>query len=304
MPAGRHVLAALAFLVCAGHISVAGAQDRQDAILPTEPPELLLLRHREIAFDRMKEVARWSSELARACDLSQATDFWITLESLTGSPDTMILQPLESFEHWERSRSEGTLFYKAHPEPSRLKEQIAEASSERTGVATLREDLGYLTGSINLSEMRYLRTVEYHIFPGHVREFEEGLKTLAEAYAKLEADRPWMVYEVNAGAATPTFLVLVPLATMAENDELEASKQSLAGAEGEAAAQRREEIARNAYAGVEANLYIVRPDMSHVSREFADAGPDFWRPRNDSGVSREASPAHERPAVPAKHHTR
>jgi hypothetical protein len=306
MIASRQVLAILAFFVCAGNISVASAQDRLDAILPTEPPQLLLLRHREIAFDRAKEVARWSSELARTCDLAQTTDFWIHLQALTGSPDTMILEPFGSFEHWERSRSEWRLFYKAHPDPSRLNEQIEDSSSsDRTGIAILREDLGYLPGSINLSEMRYLRTVEYRIFPGHEREFEEGIKTLAESYSKLQADRPWIVYEMNVGAATPTFVVLVPLATIAENDELQAWKQALAGAEGEAAARRREEIARNAYAGVDSNLYIVRPDMSHVSKEFADADPDFWRPRNDSGVPGGASPARERPAAaPTKHHTR
>jgi hypothetical protein len=37
-----------------------------------------------------------------------------------------------------------------------------------------------------------------------------------------------------------------------------------------------EQIARDAYASTESNLYVIGPEMSHVSREFTEGDPSFW----------------------------
>jgi hypothetical protein len=52
----------------------------------------------------------------------------------------------------------------------------------------------------------------------------------------------------------------------------------LRDAEGQAGADRMQQIAREAYQSTESNLYAISPRMSHVFKEFADGDPAFWSP--------------------------
>ena len=40
--------------------------------------------------------------------------------------------------------------------------------------------------------------------------------------------------------------------------------------------KRVDEITRDAYLSIESNLYVIHPEMSHVSREFAAGDPGYW----------------------------
>lgn len=40
-----------------------------------------------------------------------------------------------------------------------------------------------------------------------------------------------------------------------------------------------QQIAREAYARTESNLYSINPEKSHVSKEFAAGDPEFWTPK-------------------------
>jgi hypothetical protein len=78
---------------------------------------------------------------------------------------------------------------------------------------------------------------------------------------------------------SPTFLVFVPMHALKQNDDLLDWRRSLHEAEGEEAAQRMEQIAKDAYASTESNLYFISPETSHVSKDFADGDPGFWSPK-------------------------
>ena len=270
-------LAAALFLtgVCG---SVLLGQDGNQANQPVAPPNLLLLVRQEVPPARANEREKLEVSMSRACDRLDAPSFWINLRSLSGSRESLFFDPFESFEHWEQSRAAWSEFYAAHPDLSRLQEEIDELiGSEHTIFAVRRRDLGYLTDSIDLSETRFMRTIEVHLFPGRENDFVESLKILADAHAKIQADTPWEVYQVNVGAASPTFLIFMPLFKLAKNDDLLSWEQELENAEGDASAERLKQIAHDSFSSAETTLYEVRPEMSHVSREFAGSDPEFWR---------------------------
>ncbi len=66
---------------------------------------------------------------------------------------------------------------------------------------------------------------------------------------------------------------------LVQNHDLLYWRRSLREAEGEEAASRMEQIAKDAYANTESNLYVISPEMSHVSKEFAEGDPEFWFPK-------------------------
>lgn len=121
-----------------------------------------------------------------------------------------------------------------------------------------------------------MRVLEVRLRPGHESDFAEAFKLLSAAYEKIDADMPWVVYQANVGMPLPAFLVFVPMRELRENDGLLSRAPKLREAEGEAAAERMQQIARDAYISTESNLYAVSPEVSHVSREIIDGDPNFW----------------------------
>jgi hypothetical protein len=91
--------------------------------------------------------------LSRACDRLDAPNFWIDLQSLTGSREALFFDPFDSFEHMQRAQSGWKQFYAVHPDLAQKQGEIDSlVASERTIVPVRRDDLGYLTENIDLSE--------------------------------------------------------------------------------------------------------------------------------------------------------
>jgi hypothetical protein len=252
---------------------------------PTAPPNLLLLVHQQFRFGSESARDKYEIEVTKACKDLSVPNQWIELQSITGAPEALSFDPMDSFEQVDYAFAAWPKIYASHPELARLQEEIRNLeASERTIIAVRRSDLSYHASFIDLSKARFMRVLEVRLLPGHEAEFVEAFKTLRAAYEKIKADTPWVVYQVNVGMPSPTFLAFVPMRALRQNDDLLAWRSLLRDAEGEAGADRMEQIARVAYASTESNLYAINPETSHVFKEFADGDPGFWSPRASAEV--------------------
>ena len=257
----------------------------QQAVSPTGAPEVLVLVHQEFQFGKEAERDQLEASVARICDQITVPNTWISMQSITGKPQALSFDPFDSFAQIEEAVAAWPQIYASQADLGRMQQEIRELqTSERTIVAVRRNDLSYQAGAIDLSKARYMRVLEVRLHPGHEAEFGEAFKILRAAYAKIKADTPWVVYQVNVGMPSPTFLAFVPMRELKQNDDLLAWRPLLREAEGEAAAKRMDDIAKEAYASSESNLYVVRPDLSDVSRDFVEANPEFWSPKPASRV--------------------
>jgi hypothetical protein len=262
--------------VCA---SIASAQVEDFPNLAGTPPKLLLLVHQEFKSGKAGERQKLEVAISRACDRVNVPNSWIDLESISGPPGALFFDPFESFDQIDDAFAGWGQIFATHAELARMQEELkALVTNERTIIAVRRDDLGFRPQSIDFSKARFLRVLEVQLHPGHESEFVEAFKNLGGSYEKIKADTPWVVYQVNVGMPSPTFLVFVPLRALKQNDDLLNWKRSIREAEGEEAAQRMEQLAKDAYATTESNLYFISPETSHVSKDFADGDPQFWSP--------------------------
>jgi hypothetical protein len=267
----------LLLLVCASRLS---AQVDDSPNITGTPPKLLLLVHQEFKSGKAAERRKIEVGISRACDPLEVPNDWIDLESISGRRQALFFDPFDSFEQVDIALVEWGRIFAAHPELARMQEELqALVSEERTIIAVRRDDLGYRPQSIDFSKARFMRVLEVRLNPGHESEFVDAFRTLARAYEKIKADTPWVVYQVNVGMPSPAFLVFVPMRALRQNDDLLSWRRSLREAEGEEAAGRMEQLARDAYKSTESNLYAVSPETSHVRKEFADGDPQFWTPK-------------------------
>jgi hypothetical protein len=259
---------------------IASAQVEDFPNLAGTPPKVLVLVHQEFKTSKAGERQKLQAAIARACDHVSVPNSWIDLESITGFPGALFFDPFESFEQIDAAFADWPQIFAAHPDLARMQEELKTlVSTERTVIAVRRDDLGFRPQSIDLSKARFLRILEVQLHPGHEGDFVEAFKVLGGAYEKIKADTPWVVYQVNVGMPSPTFLVFVPMRALRQNDDLLDWRRSLREAEGEEAAQRMEQLAKDAYASSESNLYVISPETSHVFKDFADGDPGFWSPK-------------------------
>lgn len=259
--------------------SVAAGQTDESVESQTAPPKLLVLVYQRFSFDKGSDHDKWEIATARACQKLEVPNSWIVLESVTGEPEVLSFDPFDSFAQLEKPVAEWGPIYATHPELGRLQAQInAALVSQRTVIAVRREDLSYRANRIDLSKARFMRVLEVRLHPGRENDFAEAFQKLSAAYAETESDLPWVVYQVNLGLPSPAFLIFVPMKAVGQNDDLLKRRESLHAAESEAA-ERMQQIAREAYARTESNLYSINPEKSHVSREFAAGDPEFWTPK-------------------------
>jgi hypothetical protein len=269
------IFAALTILIL--HSTILAAQDKKAANEDAAPPAVALFVHQAVFSGKAANREKTESGLSRVCDRLEAPKLWVDLESLTGDPEALVFSPYDSYEQMEQSNADWAKFLAGHPDIGRMQEEVGGLiGSERKIIALRRDDLGYLADSIDLSEARFVHVLEIHLFPGRESDFAEAFKILADAYAKIQADTAWVVYQVDAGTAAPTFLVIRPMTEMKQNDDLLASSANLIDAEGEQGSETLKRVAREAYASTESNMYAVSPEMSHVSKAFAATDPDYW----------------------------
>jgi hypothetical protein len=271
-------------------VSTGSAQTEKLVSPATAPPKLLLLVHQQFKFGSEGARQKLEASVVRACDRLAVPNSWIDIQSITGPPEAYSFDPFDSFEQVENAFVGWAQLFASHPQLASLQEQIrALETSESTIIAVRRNDLGYRVNRIDLSKARFMRVLEVRLRPGHESEFVESFKLLSAAYEKINADMPWVVYQANVGMPSPSFLVFVPMRALKENDAYLARAPKLREAEGDVGFDRMQQIARDAYASTESNLYAVSPETSHVFKEFSDGDPDFWSPRPPAGADSSAN---------------
>lgn len=269
-------VAAAFALICVGG---AAGQTNDSASSETAPSKLVVLVYQRFPLDKMAASGKALAAAARACANLDVPNSWIVMDSVTGEPEVLSFDPFGSFAHINTAFAEWGPLYAAHSELGKAQAQIMGALvSQRTIIAVRRDDLSYRAERIDLSKARFLRVLEVRLHPGHEGEFTEAFQKLRAAYEKIDSDLPWVVYQVNVGIPSPAFFAFVPMQTLAQNDDLLNIREKLHEAEGEAA-DRMQQIAREAYAQTESNLYAISPEKSHVSKQFAAGDPDFWTPK-------------------------
>jgi len=269
------LVAAFALIFAGGAIG----QTKDPAWPETAPPKLAMLVYQRFPLDKMAAGGKALAAAARACANLEVPNSWIVMDSVTAEPEVLSFDPFDSFAHIDKAYAEWGPIYAAHPELGKAQAEIIGAlATQRTIVAVRRDDLSYRASRIDLSKARFLRVLEVRLHPGREGDFAEAFRKLSVAYEKTDSNLPWVVYQVNVGMPSPAFFAFVPMRSLAQNDDLLNLRDRLHEAEGEAA-ERMQQIAREAYAQTESNLYVISPEKSHVSKEFAAGDPEFWTPK-------------------------
>lgn len=244
------------------------------------PPKFLNMVHQELKPGRIGAYDELETSIARIYIRENIPVFWVELESITGPSEMLYLNLFDSSEEMAKSMDALSAALAAHPELVQMQDRLLQenTSSGTTVLGVRRDDMGYRANTIDFSKMRVLRLSTVFAHPGYERAFMETEWSLSEASQKVHAQAAWAVYEVVGGLPEPAFVIVTPMQSLREIDDLFETNESLKKTEGGALQQHLQELARVAYGTSDTRLFSVGQKMSHVSRKFAGGDADFWAP--------------------------
>lgn len=243
------------------------------------PPLFINFVHEPIRPGRSAAYHGILGTLARDYRRARIAAPWIELESLTGGSEMLSLNFFESFDEVERAVNAIGALAVSRPEIASRQEQLLSNVLSTSNALTVRRDgLGYRSATIDFSKMRVLRVTTVFVRPGHEADFAEVQRRLSAARQSDNGGAPWVVYEMEAGAHTPTYVILTPLGSLAEVGADISGRLALERAASDTTDQGLRDLVRSAYESAESDLYVVNPALSHPSDAFAAGNPAFWRP--------------------------
>jgi hypothetical protein len=272
---------AVSFLIVLASQAIVTAQENHGNSSSdlTQPPKVLVISREFLKPGRTGEVHKKAeSAFVQAMSSAKWPTYYLAATSLSGRPRALFFTRYDSFADWEKDA-------KAVEKNAALSAALDRAamadgdllSDADAGAFFYREDYS-LNAAVDIPHMRYFEIAQYHVKPGHDKEWDEAVKMVLKAYEKIP-DTHFACYQVLYGSRDGTYLFFTPLKSAAQIDGELAHNKEFETAMGEDGMKRLAELSAAAIEWSETNLFAFEPAMSYASPEFIKADPDYWTPK-------------------------
>lgn len=147
-------------------------------------------------------------------------------------------------------------------------------NNSRSELYVLRPDISRSPGTFY---PHFYWTFTIRVKPGHEEAFNAIGKKMSAFYDKAGLAAHWGIYQGMAGTVNPTFLVVVPLRSLADLDTAMADEKKFAEAAGEEGLKGLAKLSAEATGREESVLLGVDPKMSYPDEEDLKRDPEFWK---------------------------
>ena len=217
------------------------------------------------------------------------------MEALTGTPRAIYLSGFDSYEALEKNEEWLTGDAATDAKFDAMDAREAQYVSEvHHTIWHYRPDLSNNVAGADIPHSHYWEVIIFHMRSGHNEQFGELTKLYRDANVKIGQNIPWSAYE-GAMGMTDAYLVLIPMASLKDEDIGLAHQKQFGAALGDDGRRRMSKLSEESVASVEDNLWMVNPEWSYVEKSWIDADPQYWAPE----PAAKPAPKHAAPAKPA-----
>ena len=245
------------------------------------PPPLLQITREEVKPGHGGPHAVTETAWARALAKGKSMDHYLGLTSLTGPSEAWFINGYASYADWEAKQNE----FEKNPAMQKEIAKIAQEDGEhltgsRSILAAYRKDLSF-GPDVEIGKMRYFRVRTFRIKQGQNKVFEAGVKVALAAYGKSNYPASFAFFEVIAGTGSPTFVVLRPMASLAELDATKAAEKAFMEALGEEGQKGMQKFYMDTVNAVENQVFAFNPKLSYPDPATIASDPQFWMVKGD-----------------------
>ena len=270
--------------MCLGAMAVAQTQSA-----PSGPPKVLVIIREVVKLGQGPAHEKWEAGWPQAFAKVNWPVHYLAMTSLTGEPRALFLVGYESEEAWEKDNLAQRKNTALTTQLQALAAKDADFLKEsRTGVFTYMPELSY-NAAVEVATMRYFRIVAIQVKPGHGEHFVAVRKLVREAHEKAGMKDHFAVYHLNQGGPDGLYLFILPMKSLAEDDQFDSMHgAAYKAALGEDGQKKLADFGMQGEESVESQIFEFSPKMSYPSKEWIAADPAFWTPK--------AAPAGKPPA--------
>jgi hypothetical protein len=203
---------------------------------------------------------------------------YIGMTSLSGKSRALYLTSYESFDAWQKDTDAVT----KHATLPVALEHAAVADGELLdsldqAVFYFRDEMS-LHPRADLSQMRYMELLLFHVRPGKERQWTEVVKMAKAGYEKGVPGAHWGMFEQIFGGESGTYLLMISHRTLAEIDKGFADDKQFDAAMGEEGLKKFGDLYAECCEASQHQLFAFNPHQSYVQDEWIKADPSFWKP--------------------------
>jgi hypothetical protein len=252
------------------------ALGQQDAGQVHSPSKYLRIGNVELKPEQSGAYAKIEREEVEAQRAANAPNHYLTLSSITGGSHVLYMHGFESFADMQKDHAAAMATTKLQ---DTLRADNAEEgpmiSAVHNSIYSYEKDLS-LGGPIDLSKMRFMRTILFHVRSGHRQEWEHVVKLLIKEYQSSIPEARWAMFEKMYGQGSDnTFLLATPMESLATVDAMHDDKKFT-----ESVGPDQLELLRKSLDATiessESDLFAFSSGMSYVPDSWLTSSPDFW----------------------------
>jgi hypothetical protein len=258
----------LVFLVCVPSVAQQGA----------EPPEVLKVTRVAIKPGQTGAYAGIASIDARLLADAKWPRTTIAMRSVTGPEEIVYLTGYDSLATWE---ADGALLKQSPDLRFSLEETARKADVYSSAVTTFalgyKPDISFKPRFV-WSDMKCMDLITVRLKPGHGDEYLANRKIVVEAHTGADIHEHLLLYAVESGIPSSTFIVLRPLDSLREMDLLNTEHDSdkYGKVLGDANRAKLHSLFAASVEQEEERFYCADPALSFVTPEWVQSNKDFW----------------------------
>jgi hypothetical protein len=285
----------LSALLVLGTASLATAQSPMPAG-PTPPPPIIQRFREMVKIGRADAHEANERAWAGAYAKTKLPYYSIALTSMSGPNDAWWLSAWQSFKQFDEMNAALAKNKEFQVANTQFSAKDAEYVSDGIGsLWALRQDLSY-RDTVDWSKMHAYQMIAIRARPGHDGDFKQIALKIRATHQAAGTGAHWAMYQGMMGVPDGTYLVIVPLKSVADIDVGMKEDAQFAKTLGEAGGKELDKLSSDGIISVETNLYAVSAKMSYVSEDWRAADADFWK--SGASVMQAGSPMGSKKAAP------
>jgi hypothetical protein len=256
---------------------VPAALAQQDAGQTHSPSKYLYLSNVELKPEQGSAYAKIEREEVEALRAANAPSHYLAMVSITGSSRVIYMHGFDSFAAMQKDHDATMAMTKL--EDTIMADNAEEASliaARHSSIYSYEKDLS-LGAPLDLSTMRFMRIILFHVRSGHDQDFEHLVKLFVKAYQTAIPEARWAMFEKMYGEGSDnTYILCTPMESLSIADDMHDNSKKFEDA---VVADQLQTLRTGMDAAVEsseADLFAFGARISYVPDSWVTSSPDFW----------------------------
>lgn len=256
---------------------VPAAFAQQEAGQVHSPSKYIYLSNVELKPNQGDAFAKLESDEIQAMRTANAPSHYVGMWSITGGSRVLFLHGFDSFADMQKAHDATGAMSKL--EETLKTDNAAEApliANRLSSIYSYEKDLS-LGAPIDLSKMRFMRIILFHVRSGHEQDWEHTVKLMIKAYQSSIPEARWAMFEKMYGVGSDnTYMLATPMETLSVVDVMRENGKKFRDSVGEDQLQMLRKSLSAAVESSESDLFAFGPSISYAPASWLTSSPDFW----------------------------